>query len=374
MKIVLVGPFPPFRGGISDLNAALADHLSKRHEIHAINFTTQYPKVLFPGKTQFKKGDSAQEVDSIRCLSSINPFSWRKTAYKIIDIEPDLVLFRFWLPFFAPAFSGVAKKIRKYSDATIMAICDNIIPHEKRLLDTRLTKRFFGFIDSFIVLSKKVENELLSFVPEAKYKYSPHPIYSIFNNTLSKEQAKAELKLATKKVLLFFGLIREYKGLDILINAMEKIKTELEDYTLLIVGECYENENKYTDLIKKAGITDNVKCHYSFIPDNEVGKYFSAADVVVLPYKTASQSGIVQIAYHFDTPVIVSNVGGLPEIVDEGKTGYCVEPNSNAFAKAIKAFYENDNISEMNSNISEYKSQFSWDAMVKAIEKLVNVH
>jgi glycosyltransferase involved in cell wall biosynthesis len=374
VKIVLVGPFPPFRGGISDLNAALADHLSKRHEIHAINFTTQYPKVLFPGKTQFKKGDSAQEVDSIRCLSSINPFSWRKTAYKIIDIEPDLVLFRFWLPFFAPAFSGVAKKIRKYSDATIMAICDNIIPHEERLLDTRLTKRFFGFIDSFIVLSKKVENELLSFVPEAKYKYSPHPIYSIFNNTLSKEQAKAELKLATKKVLLFFGLIREYKGLDILINAMEKIKTELEDYTLLIVGECYENENKYTDLIKKAGITDNVKCHYSFIPDNEVGKYFSAADVVVLPYKTASQSGIVQIAYHFDTPVIVSNVGGLPEIVDEGKTGYCVEPNSNAFAKAIKAFYENDNISEMNSNISEYKSQFSWDAMVKAIEKLVNVH
>ena len=374
MKIVLVGPFPPFRGGISDLNAALADHLSKRHEIHAINFTTQYPKVLFPGKTQFKKGDPAQEVDSIRCLSSINPFSWRKTAYKIIDIEPDLVLFRFWLPFFAPAFSGVAKKIRKYSDATIMVICDNIIPHEERLLDTRLTKRFFGFIDSFIVLSKKVENELLSFVPEAKYKYSPHPIYSIFNNTLSKEQAKAELKLATKKVLLFFGLIREYKGLDILINAMEKIKTELEDYTLLIVGECYENENKYTELIKKAGITDNVKCHYSFIPDNEVGKYFSAADVVVLPYKTASQSGIVQIAYHFDTPVIVSNVGGLPEIVDEGKTGYCVEPNSNAFAKAIKAFYENDNISEMNSNISEYKSQFSWDAMVKAIEKLVNVH
>ena len=374
MKIVLVGPFPPFRGGISDLNAALADHLSKRHEIHAINFTTQYPKVLFPGKTQFKKGDPAQEVESIRCLSSINPFSWRKTAYKIIDIEPDLVLFRFWLPFFAPAFSGVAKKIRKYSDATIMAICDNIIPHEERLLDTRLTKRFFGFIDSFIVLSKKVENELLSFVPEAKYKYSPHPIYSIFNNTLSKEQAKAELKLATKKVLLFFGLIREYKGLDILINAMEKIKTELEDYTLLIVGECYENENKYTELIKKAGITDNVKCHYSFIPDNEVGKYFSAADVVVLPYKTASQSGIVQIAYHFDTPVIVSNVGGLPEIVDEGKTGYCVEPNSNAFAKAIKAFYENDNISEMNSNISQYKSQFSWDAMVKAIEKLVNVH
>ena len=372
MKIVLVGPFPPFRGGISDLNVALAHHLSKRHEIHAINFTTQYPKVLFPGKTQFKKGDHALEVDSIRCLSSINPFSWRKTANKIIDLEPDLVLFSFWLAFFAPAFSGVAKKIKKYSDATIMVICHNIIPHEEHLLGTRLTKRFFSFIDSFFVLSKKVKNELLSFVPEAKYKYSPHPIYNIFNNTLSKEQAKAELNIATKKVLLFFGLIRKYKGLDILINAMEKINTELEDYTLLIVGECYENKGKYTDLIKKAGITDNVQCHYYFVPDNEVGKYFSASDVVVLPYKTASQSGIVQIAYHFNTPVIVSNVGGLPEIVDEGKTGYCVEPSPNAFAKAIKAFYEKDNISEMNSNISDYKSQFSWDNMVKAIEKLVN--
>ena len=372
MKIVLVGPFPPFRGGISDLNVALAHHLSKRHEIHAINFTTQYPKVLFPGKTQFKKGDYALEVDSIRCLSSINPFSWRKTANKIIDLEPDLVLFSFWLAFFAPAFSGVAKKIKKYSDATIMVICHNIIPHEEHLLGTRLTKRFFSFIDSFFVLSKKVKNELLSFVPEAKYKYSPHPIYNIFNNTLSKEQAKAELNIATKKVLLFFGLIRKYKGLDILINAMEKINTELEDYTLLIVGECYENKGKYTDLIKKAGITDNVQCHYYFVPDNEVGKYFSASDVVVLPYKTASQSGIVQIAYHFNTPVIVSNVGGLPEIVDEGKTGYCVEPSPNAFAKAIKAFYEKDNISEMNSNISDYKSQFSWDNMVKAIEKLVN--
>ena len=374
MKIVLVGPFPPFRGGISDLNVALAHHLSKRHEIHAINFTTQYPKVLFPGKTQFKKGDYALEVDSVRCLSSINPFSWRKTANKIIDLEPDLVLFSFWLAFFAPAFSGVAKKIKKYSDTIIMVICNNIIPHEEHLLDTRLTKIFFGFIDSFVVLSKKVENELLSFVPGAKYKYSPHPVYNIFKNTLSKEQAKAELKIATKKVLLFFGLIRKYKGLDILINAMEKINTELEDYTLLIVGECYENKDKYTDLIKKAGITDNVQCHYSFVPDNEVGKYFSAADVVVLPYKTASQSGIVQIAYHFDTPVIVSNVGGLPEIVDEGKTGYCVEPSPNSFAKAIKAFYEKDNISEMNSKISDYKSRFSWDNIVKAIEKLVNVH
>ena len=251
-----------------------------------------------------------------------------------------------------------------------MAICDNIIPHEKRQLDTLLTKRFFGFIDSFVVLSKKVEDELLSFVPEAKYKYSPHPIYSIFGDAPSQKQAKAELNISTKKVLMFFGLIREYKGLDILIHAMEEIKDKLENFTLLIVGECYGDEKKYTDLINNAGITDNVQCHFSFIPDNEVGKYFSASDVIVLPYKTASQSGIVQIAYHYDTPVIVSNVGGLPEIVDDGKTGFCVEPNPSSFADAIRLFYSIQDKESFRSNIAEYKKRFSWDVMVKTVEEL----
>ena len=207
MRIAIVGPFPPFRGGISDLNSALAFHLGKHHEVHAFNFSTQYPKTLFPGKTQLKKGNPAQDVENIRCLSSINPFTWKKTADLIIDIEPDLVLFRYWMPFFAPAFSGVAKRIKKKSDAVIIAMCDNIIPHEKRRLDKQLTKRFFTFMDSFIVLSKKVEEELLSFVPEAKYKYCPHPVYSIFGEAPSNNVAKSELKISTKKVLMFFGLI-----------------------------------------------------------------------------------------------------------------------------------------------------------------------
>ena len=370
MRIAIVGPFPPFRGGIADLNSALAYHLSKMHEVHAFNFTTQYPKAFFPGKTQYKSGGAAQDFQNIRCLSSINPLTWKQTANLIIELKPDLVLFRYWMPFFAPAFSGVAKRIIKKSDAVIMAICDNVIPHEKRQLDTLLTKRFFGFIDSFVVLSKKVEDELLSFVPEAKYKYSPHPIYSIFGDAPSQKQAKAELNISTKKVLMFFGLIREYKGLDILIHAMEEIKDKLENFTLLIVGECYGDEKKYTDLINNAGITDNVQCHFSFIPDNEVGKYFSASDVIVLPYKTASQSGIVQIAYHYDTPVIVSNVGGLPEIVDEGKTGFCVEPNPGSFADAIRSFYSIEDKESFRSNIAEYKKRFSWDAMVKTVEEL----
>ena len=370
MRIAIVGPFPPFRGGIADLNSALAYHLSKMHEVHAFNFTTQYPKAFFPGKTQYKSGGAAQDFHNIRCLSSINPLTWKQTASLIIELKPDLVLFRYWMPFFAPAFSGVAKRIIKKSDSVIMAICDNVIPHEKRQLDTLLTKRFFGFIDSFVVLSKKVEDELLSFVPEAKYKYSPHPIYSIFGDAPSQKQAKAELNISTKKVLMFFGLIREYKGLDILIHAMEEIKDKLENFTLLIVGECYGDEKKYTDLINNAGITDNVQCHFSFIPDNEVGKYFSASDVIVLPYKTASQSGIVQIAYHYDTPVIVSNVGGLPEIVDDGKTGFCVEPNPSSFADAIRLFYSIQDKESFRSNIAEYKKRFSWDVMVKTVEEL----
>ena len=370
MRIAIVGPFPPFRGGIADLNSALAYHLSKMHEVHAFNFTTQYPKAFFPGKTQYKSGGAAQDFHNIRCLSSINPLTWKQTADLIIKLKPDLVLFRYWMPFFAPAFSGVAKRIIKKSDSVIMAICDNVIPHEKRQLDTLLTKRFFGFIDSFVVLSKKVEDELLNFVPEAKYKYSPHPIYSIFGDAPSQKQAKAELNISTKKVLMFFGLIREYKGLDILIHAMEEIKDKLENFTLLIVGECYGDEKKYTDLINNAGITDNVQCHFSFIPDNEVGKYFSASDVIVLPYKTASQSGIVQIAYHYDTPVIVSNVGGLPEIVDDGKTGFCVEPNPSSFADAIRLFYSIQDKESFRSNIAEYKKRFSWDVMVKTVEEL----
>lgn len=372
MRIAIVGPFPPFRGGISDLNSALAYQLSLNHDVIAYNFTTQYPKALFPGKTQFKIGDTAQDFENIRCLSSINPLTWKKTAANILNSDPDLVLFRYWMPFFAPAFTAVAKKIRKQSNVKIIAMCDNIIPHEKRALDQQLTKRFFNQIDSFIVLSKKVEEELISLLPNANYIYSPHPIYSIFGDATPKENARQELQLITKNVLMFFGLIREYKGLDVLINAMGKIKKQLDDFTLLIVGECYEDESKYLDLIEQNGISKNVQTHFTFVPDEDVGTYFSASDVVILPYKTASQSGIVQIAYHYNTPVIVSNVGGLPEIVDEGKTGYTVNPDSDSFAEAIRSFFASQDDESFRLNIAEFKKRFSWDAMVETIEEIAN--
>ena len=372
MRIAIVGPFPPFRGGISDLNSALAHQLSKVHDVKGFNFTTQYPKMLFPGKTQFKTGKAALEFESERCLSSVNPLTWTKTASLIVDHDPDMVIIRYWMPFFAPAYRSIVKKIKKRSNAKIIAMCDNIIPHEKRLMDDEMTRSFFSQVDSFIVLSKKVEEELLSINPDAQYVYSPHPIYNIFNSAPEKDVARIELNINNENVILFFGLIREYKGLDILIEAVGKIKDEINDMKLLIVGECYEDKEKYLDLIKKMKITELTNTYFEFIPDDQVSTYFSAADVCVLPYKSASQSGIVQIAYHYNTPVIVSNVGGLPEIVDEGKTGFCVSPDPDSFANVIKQFFEQKKLIQFKENIINYKKRFSWEHMVSTIENILH--
>ena len=257
MRIAIVGPFPPFRGGIADLNSALAHHLSQAHDISAFNFTTQYPKALFPGKTQLKEGAAAQDFPNIRCLSSVNPTTWKKTASLIAETEPDIVIFRYWMPFFAPAFSGVAKRIKKQTDINIIAVCDNIIPHEQRALDQQLSTRFFNYIDSFIVLSKKVEEELLSILPDANYKYSPHPIYSIFMEAPAQDEAKKQLNISAKNVLMFFGLIREYKGLDILIKAVGKLKDYLGYSCGIVCDDCYEEQKAKYESIRNHSVLNN---------------------------------------------------------------------------------------------------------------------
>jgi len=372
MRIAIVGPFPPFRGGISDLNSALAYHLSKVHKVKGFNFTTQYPTMLFPGKTQYKTGKAAQDYESIRCVSSINPLTWSKTASLIVEYDPDIVIIRYWMPFFAPAYKSIVKKIKKKCNTKIIAICDNIIPHEKRFMDKEITKSLFNHVDSFIVLSKKVEEELLAIKSDAQYAYSPHPIYNIFKEAPPQHIARKDLNIHNENVILFFGLIREYKGLDILIEAVGRIKDELKELKLLIVGECYENKDRYLDLIKKMNISEITNTYFEFIADDHVGTYFSAADACVLPYKSASQSGIVQISYHYNTPVIVSNVGGLPEIVDEGKTGFCVPPDPESFADVIKQFFDQKVTSQFEENILNYKRRFSWEHMVSTIESVIH--
>ncbi|MFC1565585.1 glycosyltransferase [Candidatus Neomarinimicrobiota bacterium] len=369
MRISLIGPFPPFRGGISDFNSALSIDLKKTHDLQIINYSTQYPIFLFPGKTQYKD-DVDESRSSERILSSINPFTWRKTVNRILEFQPNLVIIHYWMPFFVPVLRKVAESLKKKINIKIIVICHNLIPHEKYGFSQFLAKRFLNKIDRFVFMSESVKLDLLKIVPYAKYRLTPHPIYNIFGNTIDKEIARNNLGIKAKNVILYFGLIREYKGLDILLNSIPQIKQGLSDFIVIVAGECYEKKEKYSDIIEKLQIQDSVNLRLKFIPDNEVSEYFSAADVVTLPYRTATQSGIIQIAYNFNTPVIVSDVGGLAEIVINGKTGYVVQPESSEFAKAIVKYFSEDKFDEFSNNIQTHKQLFSWEKFVDNLMEL----
>ncbi len=371
MRISLIGPFPPFRGGISDFNSALYNELSKENDLQVINYSTQYPKFLFPGKTQYKV-IADESPKSERLLSSVNLFSWNKTANKITEFQPDIVVMHYWMPFFAPALRKVSLSLKKDIDAKIIAICHNITPHEKLGFNQFFTKVFVNKVDRYVVMSESVKSDLLNIIPNAKLKLTPHPIYNFFGNTIDKETARKKLNIKAKNMILYFGLIREYKGLDILLKSIPIIKEELNDFMVIVAGECYEKIEKYDALIEKLKIQDSVDLRLKFIPDDEVSEYFSAADVVALPYRTATQSGIIQIAYNFNRPVIVSDVGGLAEIVPNDKVGYVVEPNADEFAKAIIKFYKEDKFNEFSKNVQIHKKSFSWENFVNNLMELAS--
>ena len=254
MKIIILGPFPPFRGGISDFNLALAQNLKINHEVENINFTTQYPAWLFPGKTQFKPENDHTDINTRRLLSSINFFTWKKTANYIIDQNPDLVIFRYWMPFFAISQGRVAKYIKFKCDAKMLAICDNIVPHEKHLFDYRLTHHFLKKMDHYIVMSRMVENDLMKFIENPDYRYTPHPIYNIFGQPVRKAQARKTLGIKNENIILFFGIIRAYKGLDILLKSIPILAKNMSDFKVLIVGESYESFEKYQNMINELKI------------------------------------------------------------------------------------------------------------------------
>lgn len=370
MNVAVVGTFPPFRGGISQFNYALVRTLSAGHSVEAFNFTTQYPRLFFPGKTQMETSSSAQSFDSERVLSTVNPFTWVQTANRILLQGPDLVVFKYWMPFFAPSFGQVVRRVKRKMDTKVLVICDNIVPHEQRPLDLKLTRYFFDKVDRFVVMSKVVEHDLLALYPHAVYRYSPHPVYDIFGAPLSKERARKSLGLEKEKIILYFGLIRQYKGLDILIRAARILKKSLHDFRILAVGECYDNLADYERLIVNLDVADVVDLRPRFIPDDEVRLYFSAADVIALPYRAATQSGIVPIAYHFNRPVVVSNVGGLPEIVSDNEVGFVVPPNPESIAAAIERFYSEGREGAFSKNIETFKEKFSWSRFVQTVEDL----
>jgi glycosyltransferase involved in cell wall biosynthesis len=369
--VVIVGPAHPYRGGIAQYNHRLAQELSAQgHTVEVYTFTLQYPNLLFPGKTQYSTSDTPKGVFIKRKINSINPFNWIKIGRELNNKKADLVIFRYWLPFMAPCLGTIARLIKKNKHTTCVAIADNIIPHEKRMGDSFLTRYFVNSVDRFLVMSKTVEEDLKTFSSSKPCAFYPHPLYDNFGELISKEAAKKTLQLEENtRYILFFGLIRDYKGLDLLLDAFSHPYFTEHNIKLLIAGEFYGSSEKYQAALKKLG-TQGV-LHDSFIPDEEVANYFCAADVVVQPYKSATQSGITQIAYHFNKPMIVTNVGGLAELIPHNQVGYCVKPYTSEIRQAIMRFYDENKEQAFSENAALEKNKFSWKGLV---DSLLNIN
>lgn len=369
MRIAYLSTFYPFRGGIAQFNAAVYKALENlNHEVNAYTFTTQYPSFLFPGETQFvKENDNVEKIPAQRILSTVNPFSYHSAAKKIKQNPPDLLLMKYWMSFFAPSLGYVAGKIK--SDTKIITILDNVIPHEKKFYDKAFTRYFLKKNTAFIAMSDKVKNDLLSFNKNARVKLVPHPLYDHFGELRNKIQSKQELGLnPDKKTILFFGFIRDYKGLDLLIDAFSRCDNSIQ---LLIAGEVYGSFDKYRKLIDINPRKADIHSHIKYISDVEVPLYFSAADACILPYKSATQSGITGISYHFEVPVIATDVGGLSEIVKHEKTGLIVKnATSDAIAESINDFFSTEKSEYFRNNIKELKEELSWHNFAKEIIKM----
>lgn len=369
MKIAYLSTFYPFRGGIAQFNAALYRQFLIGHEIKAYSFTRQYPDILFPGKSQYVgSGDTTDKVDSIAALDSINPFNWGATARKIKEFKPDLLLMKFWMPFFGPSLTAVAKKLCK-NGAKAISILDNVIPHEKRPGDIYFTKRFLKANDGFIVMSNTVKNDLLKLKPGAVFNFHPHPLYDHFGERIDRAEARRALGIPEdKKILLFFGFIRGYKGLDVLLRSLKHLD---DSYMVLIGGEVYGNFDEYDGIIRENGLENRVIKHIKYISDNEVPAYFSASDVCVLPYKSATQSGIIGITYHFGLPLIATDTGSLREMVEPYGAGMIIEKaEPGLLAGAIDQYFADKLYESFSGNIVKYKAGNNWQTLAESILEL----
>ncbi|MBP5483794.1 MAG: glycosyltransferase [Bacteroidales bacterium] len=358
MRIALLSSFYPLRGGISQFNASMLEGLGKCHDIRAFSFSRQYPSLLFPGKTQYvTPEDEATQVEATAILDTINPFTWIKTAKEIRKWKADVLVMKYWMSWFAPSLGYV----ERHCGCKSIAVLDNVIPHEPHWFDKPLTRYFLNGCSGFISMSPKVEADLLSLRPDAPHILLPHPIYAHFGPRMPREQAAQQLGINPElKTLLFFGLIRDYKGLDILLEAF---RTLPEDYQLVIAGEPYGSFEKYQAIIDTLPGKDRVHVFPDYIKDSEVKKFFSAADVAVLPYRSATQSGISAIACHFGVPMIVTDVGGLKDTIGARGTGIVApEASPEAVRKEIKRFFASPALQEScQKAISEEKERLSWE-------------
>lgn len=379
-KVVIIGPAHPLRGGLATFNQRLAKQfMDEGHQCAIYSFSLQYPSFLFPGKTQYSDEPAPENITIHTVINSVNPFNWIRIGNRIKKEKPDLVVVRFWLPFMGPALGTILRRIRKNNHTKIICIADNIIPHEKRMGDKPFTRYFLKSCDAFITMSEKVMNDLRLFQPAKPAQLVPHPLYDNFGSILSKAEARKHLGLPeNEKIILFFGFIRKYKGLDLLFEAISYLKHQTSNLPagqagikLLVAGEFYEDEKPYIELIEKLGIREQLILRTDFISDSEVKYYLCAADAVIQPYRNATQSGVTPLAYHFEKPMLVTNVGGLPSLVPHEKVGLVVEPDPKAIAEDILRFYQ---LGEdyFIPHLRNEKKKYSWTGMVNSICQLAN--
>ena len=370
-KVIIIGPGHPLRGGLATFNQRLAkEFIDKGHDCSIYSFSLQYPSFLFPGKTQYSDEPAPENLAIHSVINSINPFNWIKIGNRLRKENADIIIVRFWLPFMGPALGTILRKVRKNKHTKIICIADNIIPHEKRIGDKLFTKYFLKSCDAFITMSEKVMSDLRLFQKTKPAILVSHPLYDNFGEIISKEEAREKLNLSQEgKIILFFGFIRKYKGLDLLYEAMADERIKKSGIKLLVAGEYYEDTKTYNEQIEKLGIKNQLILKTDFIPDSEVKYYLCAADAVIQPYKNATQSGVTPLAYHFEKPMVVTNVGGLPFLVPHEKVGLVVEPNPQDIADGILKFYE---LGEQFfiPHLRNEKQKYSWSNLVKAIRSL----
>ena len=364
-KLVIIGPAWPLRGGLSAFDEKLATQFTEKGiQTHIDTFSLQYPSILFPGKSQYTTDPKPNNVNIEVCINSINPFNWIKIGLKLHREKPDLIIVRFWIPFLAPCLGTILKVAKKNKHTKVISIVDNMIPHEKRIGDRLLTNYFVKTVDGFIAMSEKVKNDIKTF-SHKPVSISPHPIFNHFGDPITKLEARLQLGLPKEdKIILFFGYIRKYKGLDLLIHAMANEAIKKLGIQLMIVGEFYEDASAYHDLVSSLGLQDQIKFYSNYIQDGEVKNYVCSADFIIQPYRNATQSGVTPLAYHFEKPMLVTNVGGLADTVPNLKTGIVVAPTTEAIAKGIETLYE---LGETNfiPNIIEEKKKYSWAQMTE---------
>ena len=380
-KIVIIGPAYPLRGGLATFDQRLAKQFNDEgHDCIIYSFSLQYPSFLFPGTTQYSSDPAPEDLKIVTTINSINPLNWIKVGNELKKFRPDIIVVRYWLPFMGPALGTILRKAKKNRHTKIIAITDNILPHEKRAGDVPFTRYFLKSCDAFITMSEKVMLDLQKFEKSKPARQVLHPLYDNFGSPVDRQEARRQLGIPVDSfIILFFGFIRKYKGVDLLLEAMAMLKSvdgrRSADgrlpIRLVIAGEFYEDDKPYMEQIEKLGLKDDLILKTNFIPDNEVKYYFSAADLVIQPYRNATQSGVTPLSYHFEKPMIVTNVGSLPDLVPHEKVGLVSEPDGASLAAAIERYIElGENY--FLPHLRSEKQKYSWTALTETVFELAN--